>query len=71
MESGAGVAITEENKQEWLQRLLRSELVEGYAQAAAHFRKGFLDVVGMRDVDPANAEMSRWTTPHFFMLTQS
>ena len=32
--NGAAVAVTEANKAEWLGRLLRSELVEGVAEAA-------------------------------------
>lgn len=27
----------------------------------------WLQVVGLRDIDADNAEMSRWTTPHFFV----
>ena len=50
---------------------IAGELVDGCVQAAAHFRKGFIDVVGMPSTyafadDP---EISRWTTPHFFMLS--
>ena len=44
VEGGAEKRVSEENKLEWLTLLLRSELVEGYAEAAFHFRKGFLDV---------------------------
>ena len=28
-----------------------------------------MDVAGMRGVDPADRELGRWTTPHFFILT--
>ena len=40
VEGGAELLVTEANKQEWLERLLRSELVESCAEAAADFRKG-------------------------------
>lgn len=40
VEGGASLSVLEENKHDWLQRLLRSELVDGYSGSAAHFRKG-------------------------------
>ena len=57
VEGGAEVPVTNENKAEWLQRLLRSELVDSLAPAAAHFRRGLLQVVGLRDADPDCAEV--------------
>ena len=66
---GEAIAVTDSNVREWLERLLRSELVESFAEAAADFRQGLLDVIGVGRVDGRHAEMSRWTTPHFFMLT--
>lgn len=41
----------------------------GYAAAADDFRQGLLDVVGLGNVDSRHAERSRWTTPHFFLLS--
>ena len=69
VEGGAQIALTDENKREWLERLLRSELVEGFAEAASQFRSGLLDVVAMAHVDAAHVEHSRWLTPHFFLLS--
>ena len=66
---GGGVVVTEDNKREWLEKLLQSELVDGCAEAASHFRKGFLDVVGMPNVDSSDPYLSRWTTPHLFLLS--
>uniref|UniRef100_A0A7S3BEZ3 HECT-type E3 ubiquitin transferase n=2 Tax=Haptolina ericina TaxID=156174 RepID=A0A7S3BEZ3_9EUKA len=71
VEGGQGKEVTDENKGEWLEKLLWSEMVESCADAAKHFRKGFMDVVGFASTydhvdDP---EICRWTTPHFFMLT--
>jgi len=71
LEGGAAMAVTEENKREWLTRLLRCEMVDGYAEASAHFRKGFVDVVGIagQHVDPSDPEVARWVTPFFFLLS--
>ena len=70
VDGGADLAVTEDNKLAWLETLLRCELVNGYAEAAVHFRRGFQDVVGMPSTHTiADPVTSRWTTPHFFMLT--
>ena len=70
VEGGAAVAVTEDNKREWLTALLRAEMVDGYAEAATHFRKGFVDVVGIAGhVDPSDPNVGRWVTPYFFLLS--
>lgn len=70
VEGGGTIALTDANKREWLERLLRSELVDAYAGSASDFRRGLLDVIGMvRSVDADDPERSRWTTPHFFLLS--
>jgi hypothetical protein len=66
---GRDVAVSDENKLEWLQRSLHSELVDGFTEMAAFFRGGLLDVVGLGRVDPSHAELCRWTTPFFFLLS--
>lgn len=71
VEGGESKAVTDENKLEWLERLLRSELVDGCAEAARHMRRGFLDVVGRPNVDADLPELSKWTTPHLCMLSPS
>ena len=70
VEGGAAVAVTEDNKREWLTALLRAEMVDGYAEATMHFRKGFVDVVGIAGhVDPSDPNVGRWVTPYFFLLS--
>lgn len=71
VEGGAAIPVTDDNKCEWLERLLRAELVESCQEAATHFRKGFVDVVGLPSTYAFSddARVSRWTTPHFFILT--
>jgi len=70
VEGGAAIPVTDANKREWLERLLRSELVEAHAEAASHFRKGLVEVVGMvGSADPRDPEQCRWSTPHFFLLS--
>ena len=39
IEGGAAVRVTDGNKREWLERLLRAELVDGIAAATGAFRK--------------------------------
>ena len=70
VEGGAAVAVTEDNKREWLTALLQGEMIDGYTEAAAHFRKGFVDVVGIAGhVDPSDPNVGRWVTPYFFLLS--
>ena len=70
VEGGAAIPVTDANKRDWLERLLRSELVEAHAEAASHFRKGLVQVVGMvGSVDTSDPEQCRWSTPHFFLLS--
>jgi hypothetical protein len=72
VEGGDTIPVTDEHKRDWLLRLLSSEMVSGYGAAACHFRQGFVDVVGCGGrVDASNAELCRWTTPHFFLLSAS
>ena len=72
VEGGAAIAVTDENKHDWLEQLLRSELVDGIAEAAFHFRKGLVDVLGHAAMghlrDAAHPEL-RWATPYFCMLS--
>ena len=70
VEGGAAVAVTDENKREWLTKLLAAEMVGGIAEEAAHFRRGFVDVVGVAaHVDPSEPGVGRWVTPYFFLLS--
>ena len=70
VEGGAAVAVTDENKREWLTKLLQAEMVGGIAEEAAHFRRGFVDVVGVAaHVDPSEPGVGRWVTPYFFLLS--
>jgi hypothetical protein len=70
VEGGAAVAVTEENKREWLTKLLQAEMVGGIAEEAAHFRRGFVDMVGVAGhVDPSDPAVGRWVTPYFFLLS--
>ena len=70
IEGGAAVVVTEGNKLQWLTALLRGEMVDGYTEAAMHFRKGFVDVVGIAGhVDPRDPAVGRWVTPYFFLLS--
>ena len=67
---GDALVVTEGNKSEWLERLLRSELVDAITEAAEHFRRGLLDVVGLAGgLDAVDAESQRWMTPHFCLLS--
>jgi hypothetical protein len=69
-EGAAAVAVTQDNKREWLTALLQGEMIDGYTEAAAHFRKGFVDVVGIAGhVDPSDPNVGRWVTPYFFLLS--
>ena len=41
-----------------------------YISLMRAFWSGFLDVVGMRDIVSDDPNMSRWTTPFFFVRTK-
>lgn len=43
---GAGIEVTDENKEEWLTALLRHKLVTAQSMAAVAFRDGIIDVFG-------------------------
>ena len=48
VEGGEAIAVTDENKREWLSLLLHHKLGGGVAEAMRSFRKGLLDVVGLQ-----------------------
>jgi len=46
VKGGAGIPVTDENKVQWLTKLLKRELVKEPAPAAQAFRTGLIDVLG-------------------------
>ena len=70
VDGGAAINVTDENKHAWLEALLRAELLESFHEAATHFRKGLVDVIGLARAETrTNVDIARWTTPHFCLLS--